>query len=130
MSRRYLRKHSGPILELLSRRGMTVRRLCAQLGVHEKCVRRALEELRLAGLVHPTHTRLAYPGKWPELGDPVLASVLRRLRRRPMTRDELRAEWPDVPRKEIDSALHYLTKRGYLAPACLVWASTFEQATR
>jgi SOS response regulatory protein OraA/RecX len=127
---RYSRKLSEPALELLSKRGHTVRSLCAQLGTDDRSMRRALEELRIAGMVHPRHTRLAYSGKWPELGDPLLASILRRLRRRPMTRDELRAQYAETPRREIDDALSYLTRRGYLAPACLVWASTFTHATR
>ena len=130
MSRRYIRKHSGPILDLVSKEGLSVRRLCRLLSTDDRTIRRALEELRMSGFVHPVHTRLAYLGKWPELGDPLLASILRRLRRKPCTRDEFRALYPDIRPKEIDQALHYLAHKKHIAPAALVWASTFQHAPR
>ena len=140
-AKRLRRRWSSPILEILrsGREGISVGELEEGLGCNERSLRRALYELRRAGVVHPVTARLAYDEPWPEIGDPVMARVLRQIRSHPRSVSELARSMgslEDEPpgrarhRDKIYRAVSQLGRLGLITPGSQVWLSSTLRAPR
>ena len=139
--KRLRRRWSAPILEILrsGREGISVGELEELLGCNERSLRRSLHELRSAGLVHPVSARLGYDEPWPVLGDPVMARVLRQIRREPRSFEQLvdsMGPAEDEPpgrarhRDRLYRAVTQLARLGLITPGGQIWLASTTRAPR